>query len=255
MGSGLESVIGRLLIVGARVSALMVFAPFLASATIAPRIKAAFAVALTALLYPVVAAGLPTLTSATGWKVAGGEIVVGMIMGIMLQFVFEGLELAGQVVGFQVGHSLANLINPLTDVETPILANFYQAVALLIFLELNVHHWVLRGLAKSFQYCPPGMVVLTPAVAEQIWRAAGGMLVIAVQIAIPTLIATMLIDITLGFVGRASPQLPVLFVGISVKSIVAFLMIVGTLRFWPGLLEKYLGEALATSEQVMHLAR
>jgi flagellar biosynthetic protein FliR len=255
VGAGLETVVGRVLIVAARVSALMVFAPFLASATISPRIKAGFTLALTALIYPAVAPGLPPFSGARGWQVAGGEFVVGLIMGITLQFVFEGVELAGQILGFQVGHSLANLINPLNDVETPILANFYQAVALLIFLQLDVHHWVLRGLVKSFQYCPPGMVVANPLLAEQIWRAAGGMLVIAVQIAIPTLLATMLIDIILGFLGRASPQLPVLFVGISVKSVVAFLVIMGILRFWPGLLERYFGEALATSEKLMHLAR
>jgi flagellar biosynthetic protein FliR len=255
VGSGLETVVSRILIVGARVSALMVFAPFLASATIAPRIKAGLTVALTALLYPVVAADLPSLSGARGWQVVGGEFVVGLIMGITLQFVFEGLELAGQVAGFQVGHSLANLINPLSDVDTPILANFYQMVALLIFLQLDVHHWVLRGLAKSFEYCPPGTVVATSVLTEQLLRAAGGMLVMAVQIAIPTLLATMLIDISLGLVGRASPQLPVLLVGISVKSVVAFLVIMGTLRFWPGLIERYFGEALATSERLMHLAR
>ncbi|MGD0226373.1 MAG: flagellar biosynthetic protein FliR [Terriglobia bacterium] len=255
MGSGLETVVGRALLVGARVSALMVFAPFLASATISPRIKAGFTVALTALLYPVVAPSLPSFSGARGWQIAGGEFVVGLIMGITLQFVFEGVELAGQVVGFQVGHSLANLINPLSDAETPILSNFYQAVALLIFLQLDVHHWVLRGLVKSFEYCPPGMVVANPVMAELVWRAAGGMLVMAVQVAIPILLATILIDISLGFLGRASPQLPVLFVGISVKSVVAFLVVMGTLRFWPGLLEKYFGEALATSEQLMHLAR
>jgi flagellar biosynthetic protein FliR len=99
------------------------------------------------------------------------------------------------------------------------------------------------------------MVVANPMVTEQIWRAAGGMLVMAVQVAIPTLLATILIDISLGFLGRASPQLPVLLVGISVKSVVAFLVIMGTLRFWPGLLEGYFGEALATSEHLMHLAR
>jgi len=255
VGTGLETVVGRVLIVGARVSALMVFAPFLASATISPRIKAGFTVVLTAVLYPAVAGDLPTVSAAGEWKVVGGEFVVGLIMGITLQFVFEGVELAGQVVGFQVGHSLANLINPLSDVDTPLLANFYQMVALLMFLQLDVHHWVLRGLAKSFQYCPPGMVVATPPMTEQLLRAAGGMLTIAVQIAIPTLLATMLIDLCLGLVGRASPQLPVLLVGISVKSVVAILVIMGTLRFWPGLMETYFGEALATSERLMHLAR
>ena len=255
MGSGLQAPVVRLLMVGARVSALMVFAPFLASATIAPRIKAGFTVVLTALLYPAVAAYLPSPSGLQAWQVVGGEFVIGLIMGITLQFVFEGVELAGQLAGFQVGHSLANLINPMSDVETPLLANFYQVAALLIFLQLDVHHWLLRGLSKSFQYCPPGLVVATPALAEQVWRAAGGMLVIALQIAIPTLLATMLIDLSLGFLGRASPQLPVLFVGISVKTVAAFLVVMGTLRFWPGLLEKYFGEALAASERLMHLAR
>jgi flagellar biosynthetic protein FliR len=65
----------------------------------------------------------------------------------------------------------------------------------------------------------------------------------------------MIIDISLGFLGRASPQLPVLFVGMSIKSMAAFLVVMGTLRFWPGVLERYFGEALATSEQLMRLAR
>jgi len=255
VGLGLEAIVGRVLIVGARVSALMVFAPFLASTAISPRIKSGLAIALTALLYPVVAPGLPSLTGARGWQVAGGEFVVGLIMGITLQFVFEGVELAGQIVGFQVGHSLANLINPMSEAETPLLANFYQVVALLIFLQLNVHHWLLRGLVKSFQYCPPGVFVVKAVVAEQVWRAAGGMLMMAVQVAVPTLLATILIDISLGFLGRASPQLPVLFVGISVKSAAAFLVVMGTLRYWPGLLERYFGEALAMSERLMHLSQ
>lgn len=247
--------IGRLLTVGARVSALMVFAPFFGSMTIAPRIKAGFSVVLTALLYPAAEGFLPVLSGSAVWKVVAGELVVGLIMGIMLQFVFEGVELAGQIVGFQVGHSLANLINPLSDAETPILANLYQAVALLIFLQLDVHQWLLRGLAKSFEYCPPGMVVVTPAVAGQIWRAAGGMLIIAVQVAVPAVLATLLTDVSLGFLGRASPQLPVMLVGMSVKSAVAFLVVMGTLRFWPELLGNYFGRALAMIEDVLRLAR
>jgi len=255
MAPGLEDLIVRIAVVGARVSALMVFVPFLASATVAPRVKAGFTVVLTALLYPVVASSVPHWSASQAWRMVGGELVIGLVLGLTLQFVFEGVQLGGQIVGFQVGHSLANLINPLADTETPVLANFYQIVAMLIFLQLEVHHWVLRGLAKSFVFCPPGTVVATPALAVVVWRAAGGMLIVAAQIAIPVLLATLLIDIALGLLGKASPQLPVLFVGISLKSVVTFFVLMGTLRFWPGLLEKYFGEALATGERLMHLAR
>lgn len=255
MGLGLEDAVGRLLIVGARVSALMVFAPFFGSATIAPRIKASFTLALTMLLCPVVHLDSHLLSGPRAWQVVAGEFIIGLLMGLTLQMVFEGVQIAGQIVGFQVGHSLANVINPQSDVETTILSNLYQMVAMLIFLGLDVHHWVLRGLAKSFTYCPPGTCVLTPAAVEELCRAAGGMLVVAVQIAIPTIVATMLIDVTLGFLGKASPHLPVMFVGMSVKSVVAFLVIVGTLRFWPRLLERYFGAALMTSERLLHLTQ
>ncbi len=255
MGAGLEAVIGRILMVGARISALMVFAPFFGSASISPRIKAGFTAILTALLYPVVSPELPRIAGASAWQMVGGEFLVGMVMGIALQFVFEGVELAGQIAGFQVGHSLANLINPLSDVDTPLLANYYQMIALLIFLRLDVDHWLLRGLARSFEYCPPGSVTATPKMAELVARAAGGMLVMGVQIALPTLLVTMLIDLALGLVGRASPQLPVMLVGISVKTVVAFAVIMGTLRLWPGLIEKYFGQALATTERLLRLAR
>ena len=85
MVSGLEVIIGRLLTVGARVSALMLFAPFFSSMTIAPRIKAGFTLVLTALLCPAVGENLPSFTGAKEWKVAGGELVVGLILGITLQ--------------------------------------------------------------------------------------------------------------------------------------------------------------------------
>jgi len=253
--SVLQAAVGRVAIVMARVSALMVFAPFFASATIAPRIKAGLTVALTALLYPAVAAELPVLSRANAWKVVAGEIVAGLLMGLALQFVFEGVQLAGQVAGFQVGHTLANLINPLSDAETPVLANFQQAVVVLIFLQLNVHHWVLRALGESFRFCPPGRMTVSPTLAAEVWRASGAILVTAVEIALPTLLATIMIDLTLGLLGRASPQLPVLFVGISVKTVAAFLAVMGALRFWPGLFEKYFVAALVSGERFLHLAQ
>ena len=255
MEGTLAATIGRVVIVGVRVGTLMAFAPFFSSTTISPRAKAGFTVALTAVLYPAIAARVPELSAARAWQIAGGEFIVGLIMGITLQFVFEGVELAGQIVGFQIGHSLANLINPLSEAETPILSNLYQILALLVFLQCNVHHWLLRGVAKSFEYCPPGSIVTSAGVASHICQAAGGMLIIAIQIAVPVLVATIIIDLALGFLGRASPQLPVLFVGISVKSFAALLVIIGTLQSWPGILERRFLEAVAQSEQVLHLAR
>lgn len=255
MALELEPTLARVALVGVRVSMLMVFAPFLGSLAIPARVKAGLTVVLTALLYPVCAPPATTLSPVAWCRVVSGEMLVGLMLGLTLHFVFDGVQLAGQILGFQLGYSLVNLIDPQTEVDTPVLSILHQAVALLIFLALDVHHWILRGLARSFTYLPAGTVTVTAAAAQELWRAAGGMLIVAVQIAAPALVATVLTDLALGFLGKASPQLPVLFVGLSVKGLVGFAVLMGALRFWPQALEKYFLGALATSERLLHLAR
>jgi flagellar biosynthetic protein FliR len=234
---------------------LMVFAPFFASLAFPARVKAGLTVALTALLYPVYAPRNLDLNGLNWCRVMGGEVVVGLILGLTLSFVFEGAEVAGQIMGFQLGYSLVNVIDPQTQVDTPVLSTFHQLVVMLLFLQLGVHRWLLRGLAKSFDYLPPGVASATPAATEELLHAAGAMLVVAVQIAAPVLVATLLADIALGLIGKASPQLPVLFIGLSVKALVGFLVLAGALRYWPAFMERYFLRALQTMEHLLHLAR
>jgi flagellar biosynthetic protein FliR len=255
LGAELERVVTQAVFVGVRISMLMVFAPFFGSLAIPARVKAGLTVVLTALLYPVYAPRAFNFNEVSWCRVVAGEVIVGLILGLTLTFVFEGAELAGQILGFQLGYSLVNVIDPQTQVDTPVLSIFHQTVVLLLFLQLGVHRWLLRGLAKSFEYLPPGVPNATPRATEELLHASAAMVVIAVQIAAPALIATLLADIVLGLIGKASPQLPVLFTGLSVKALVGFLVLAGALRYWPALMERYFSRALQTTEHLLHLAR
>src|ERR1700759_1354497 len=118
-------------LVGLRVGGLMTFAPFFSSSSFPARIKAVLTLALTALLYPSLA--LPTAAmSPHQWVgVALRESVLGLATGLCLQFVFEGVLLAGKMGGFELGSSLANVIDPQTNVDTPVLSTFVQMTWLL----------------------------------------------------------------------------------------------------------------------------
>ena len=175
---------------------------------------------LTALLYPVCGPRGLSLTAGGVVRVMFSEALVGLLIGLAVQFVFEAAQFAGQVMGMQVGFGLVNILDPSTQVDTPVLAVFSQTIAMLIFLQLGVHRWLIRALASSFAYLPAGSASASGELTRQLLHAAGGIWLAGVQIAAPALVATLMTDLVLGFLGKASPQLPVLFLGLSVKSMV-----------------------------------
>lgn len=120
----LEDVVMAAAFIGARVSGLLVFAPFLGSSAIAPRIKVGLVVTLTALLYPVCGPRGLSLTAGGVLRVMFSEALVGMLIGLAVQFIFEAAQFAGQVMGMQVGFGLVNILDPSTQVDTPVLAVF-----------------------------------------------------------------------------------------------------------------------------------
>ena len=149
----LEAMVAGAVTVGLRVSGILVFAPFLGSSSIAPRIKGGLALALTLLLYPICGRQLH-FAAPTGWvQMAAAETAIGLLIGLAANLAFETAQMAGNILGVQMGYSLVNLIDPQTQVETPVLALFHQTIALLIFLHLNVHHWLLRAVARSYDIC------------------------------------------------------------------------------------------------------
>jgi flagellar biosynthesis protein FliR len=251
----LERILAHALPIGVRIGGIMTFAPFFGSDAFPARIKAALVVVLTAMLYNVCPVPDLPLTAMSAIRIALTEAVIGLMMGLSVQIVLEGAQLAGQLAGAQLGFSLAAIIDPQTNIETPVLAIFYQMVAMLIFLQLNVHHWILRAVVKSFGYFPVGSGVLTLAAVRELFHAAAGMWLIGVQIAAPVLLATMVIDVTIGFLSKASPQLPAMFIGISAKSLAGYALLAVSVGLWPVLLEHKFLDSMGWMEHVLGLAR
>jgi flagellar biosynthetic protein FliR len=255
MNLHLENTVMAVACVGARVSGLLVFSPVLGSNSISPRLKVGLVILLVALLYPVCGPHGLSLNVSELAAVMLTELLAGLLMGIAVQIVFEAAQLAGQIIGMQVGFSLVNILDPNTQVETPVISVFTQMLVTLIFFQMNIHHWLLRGLANSFAYLPVGGFAVTEGLAQKLLHVFGAMWLAGVQIAAPVLIATLLTDLMLGFLGKASPQLPVLFLGLSIKSMVGLSVLAMSLKYWPGIFEQYFSNSIRSAEGLLHLAR
>lgn len=254
-GLHFEDLLAAAVFTGARVSGLMVFCPFLGSDAVPMPVKAALTLLVTILLHPLHGTAGLALGSWQWTQVALGEAVIGILLGLVANFLFESALLAGQILGVQIGYALANVFNPDTQADTPVLSQFHQMAALLIFLQLDVHHWLLRALVRSFAYLPPGSATVTLAAASGLLHAAGGIFLAGVQIAAPSLAATLIADIALGFLGKASPQLPVLFIGLAVKNLLGLAVLTAAIAYWPHLFNQQFTRAIHISEQLLHMTR
>jgi flagellar biosynthesis protein FliR len=253
-GLHLEQLLAAAVFIGARVSGLMVFCPFLGSSAIPAPLKAAVTLLITAVLYPLHG---PLQLNLHSWQWAGvalSEVVIGLVLGLAANFMMEAPMMAGQILGVQMGYSLATLFDPTTQADTPVLAEFHRLAALLIFLQLGVHHWLLRALVNSFAYLPAGASLAAYAAASGLVQAAGGIFLAGLQIAAPALVATLVADVGLGFLGKASPQLPVLFIGLAVKNLLGLAILTGVVAYWPQAFSQRFAESIAVGERLLHLA-
>jgi flagellar biosynthetic protein FliR len=252
----IEAFLSRALLAAIRIGGLMTFAPFFGNGALPNPVKAVLTLTLTVLVLPVYATGTaPTAASFGSWAGMGlSELVMGMMAGLATQFVFDGMELGGQIVGFQFGFSLANVIDPNSQVEITVLSSLYELVALLVFMNLGVHRAILRAIAVSFQMVPLGSLENARLPASELLRMSGAMWLVGAEIAFPVLLATLLVDLTIGFVTKASPQFPALFVGLSMKILLGLALLYATVEFWPQLLERYFSHAVSGMERLLTIA-
>ncbi len=221
-----------------RISGLMVFAPLFSSTAIAPRIKAGFVIAITVLLAPVVG----TLPQArVGLDMAGllGELAVGLTFGFALSLILETLMFAGQMLGMEFSFSLVNLMDPNSNIQTPVLGQLLSWLGLLVLIGAGLDRSLLAAVIRSFAVIPVGEAVMKASTGAALAAMTGGIFLAGLQLAAPVIAAALTVEIVVALVGRLSPQLPVMVVSIPLKTLMSYAVLIGSLAVWPAWIERH----------------
>jgi flagellar biosynthetic protein FliR len=250
MISSLEQYFGAGVLVAVRLSGLMVFAPVFNSGAIAPRIKAGFVFALTALLAPVVAA-VPGARATLDVSGILGELGVGMVFGLYLMMLTDALTFAGTLLGMSFSFSLVNLLDPNTMVETPVLGQMLGWLGTLVILGAGLDHVLLAAMVRSFVAIPAGQAVMQAKTGVAIVGMAAGIFIAGLQLAAPVMAAALAVEVTVSLVSRLAPQLPVQVVGVPLKTLGSYVVLIGSLAVWPGWIEGHFRTLLDAAEDLL----
>ena len=225
-------------LVAIRLSGLMVFAPVFSSAAVASRVKAGFIFALTILLAPAVAA-VPGAHAEIGVASIAGELGVGLVFGLSLMMLAEALLFAGTLLGISFSFSLVNLLNPNTHVETPVLGQMLGLLGTLVIIAAGLDRALLAALIRSFCVAPVGQAVLHAKTGTALAGMASGIFLAGLQLAAPVMAAALVVEMTISMVSRLAPMLPVQVVGIPLKTLSSYVVLIGSLAVWPGWIERH----------------
>ena len=228
----------RFAIVLSRVAGIMVFAPFFNGRAIPAQVRIFLALIITLTLAPALSLGRIPAGYGINQMVSAaiGEIILGMVLGLTASFVFAGMEMAGQIIGFQLGFSLVNVIDPQSEVEVTVISFLENYIGLLFFLMINGHHWFLIAISDSLNYFPIGGVRLKGPVVYELIRLSSQIVVSGLQIAGPVVAVAVIADVVLGIIGRTAPQLHIIVVGMPLKMLVGISILSISFYFFPSLL-------------------
>src|SRR6476659_8403786 len=200
-------------------------APVFGARFVPPRTRIILAVAITALVAPMIPTPAVTPFSAQGFVVVAQQLLIGVAMGFALQVIFDSLGLAGQLLANSMGLSFAFNVDPLRGSSTAALGQLYIILATLTFLALGGHLALLEVLVNGFTTLPVGTTGLG---REGLWNLVlwGGQLFAgAVAIALPGVTALLIVNLAFGVVSRAAPSLNLFAVGFPISLVVGLVVV------------------------------
>lgn len=156
------------------------------------------------------------------------EALVGLSIGIIAYMIMTVVQIAGGFIDFQMGFAIANIIDPQTGAQSPLLGQFFNALAILLLLAVNGHHLLLDGIFYSYQFIP--MDQAWPNFGSErfgsfIVKTFTASFAIAFQMAVPIVATLFLVDLALGITARTVPQLNIFVVGFPIKITVSFIVL------------------------------
>ena len=156
-----------------------------------------------------------------------GEVLIGIILGFFITMIFSAFSTAGQFLAFQMGFSAASSYDSLSQVENPLMGQFFNLIAMLVFMQT---HWFqklfLQGLVTSFSSLNAISIVnSTESIVKFVMSGLSSLFVDALVISLPVMGSLFLISICTGLLTKAAPQMNLLSEGFPIMIMLAFVII------------------------------
>lgn len=209
-----------------RIGAFLMVMPLVGSSFVPVRVRLLLAIVLTIVIAPTVQdTTTQDVLSAAGLVTMIQEIGIGVVMGFLVQLVFDAIALGGQVISMSMGLGFAVFLDRANGVSVPVLGQLFMMLGMLIFLALDGHLAMIQLLSVSFLAWPIAEKGLTVPILEELLAWTANLFVFGLKIALPAITALLVVNLSFGVMSRAAPTLNLFAVGFPVAMLLGFAVI------------------------------
>lgn len=217
----------------ARLVAMFSVAPFFSGQSFSYFYRIALAFFTALLVVPVVVfpQGYAAIIHEHYFLLLLEQAVIGGFIGLALQFLFAGFQMAGEFYSVQMGINISEVFDPEAQISLPLMGTLKNMLGLFVFFVSGAHIWLLKAVCYSFERIPwyslqfLGEKNIYKTLTDFLLNTSGGMFVVALKMAVPVMGTLLLVSVTLGLISKAAPQMNILMLGFPVKTMVAFMVL------------------------------
>lgn len=215
------------LLILVRISGFMVAAPLFSLRNIPMRVKLFLAIAVAIIVFNTVPYKEIEYSTTIDYAfVVILEMVAGLIMGFMANVSYYILSFAGQIIDQEMGFSMVNQFDPITSTQVTVTGNLYTYAVMLMVMITNMHHYLIRAIADSFQVLPVGSISLDFTIYEVMKRFVIDYFIIGFRIVLPIFASMLVVNTILAILARVAPQMNMFVVGLQLKVFVGLVVLI-----------------------------
>lgn len=203
------------LLIFARVGTMLMLIPALGEQVIPARLRLGFALAFALVLYPMLTPGLPAMPADLMQIIVLliHELAVGLIIGVLARIIVMSTQVAGSIIAFQMGLSVAQSADPTNGgIQGAIIGSFLSFLGITLIFATDLHHVALAAIHDSYMIFSPTTPLMFDDAAQLAIEVVAGAFVIGVQMAAPFIVFGLVFYLGIGILGRLMPQLQVFFI-------------------------------------------
>ena len=207
-----------------RISGLVVTAPVIGAKQVPMQVRALIAFTLAVLVSPTqwgMSVAYPG-TMLNYLVLIGGELLIGICLGLGIVILLSAIQLAGQIIGQTSGMMAANVFDPMSGVQASLFSRLLYWLALGVYLTIGGHRYLMAALLETFRSIPLGGAGIPTSLADGFVELITLSFTLGIRVAAPVIMAILLSTLILGLIGRTVPQLNILAVGFGLNNMLGF---------------------------------